>query len=81
MTEKEAYGNITEAMRISARYAPGDKVTVGPAYLGSGQYGSDGNLGDYVVLKSIGKGDYKLCKGDALGDWDLICHVSRLIPR
>lgn len=82
MTEKEAYGNRSYYQRVSTWYQTGDKVIVGPAYRGNGEYVSDGYTGPYtVVCKLDSAGDYKVCRGDMVDDWDLIVNASRLTPR
>lgn len=82
MTEEEAYGNMNLNRRISTWYRTGDKVTVGPVYHGNGEYVSDGYVGPYTVVKKLdAAGDYKVCRGDTVDDWDLIINASRLTPR
>lgn len=74
--------------------APGARVRVLTAYMGSGRYAPDGTEGEYVVLGLLrGGNDYYLARlpADDLGRpympsdlvldtlrWDIICHASRL---
>lgn len=78
MTENEAYPGRPYETRCLTAYAPGDVVTVGPAYRMGGSYVHDGCEGTYYVLSRIGDSpDYKLARnpGDS---WDVIVYASRL---
>lgn len=84
MKESEAYGNSTYAQRIRTWYNPGDKVTLGPAYRGNGEYIHDGYSGPFTVVKKMDSaGDYKVIRGDELydGDWDVMINASRMTRR
>ncbi len=84
MTEAEAYPNRSYQQRVATWYQAGDRVTVGPAYRGNGEYISDGYSGPYTVVKKIDSAsDYKIIRGDVLdgADWDLIVNASRLTRR
>lgn len=81
MNEKEAYGNRDYSERVWTSYNVGDKVTVGPAYRGNGNYQSDGFSGPFTVVKVLDTQDYKVCRGDAVAPYDLIINASRLTPR
>lgn len=81
MTEKDAYGDRDHTTRALTKYEPGDRVTVGPGYRAGGLYAADGCEGNYTVVKAIGRNDYKVSRGDAVGSWDLMVCASRLTPR
>lgn len=82
MIETEAYPDRPYCHRINTWYVAGDKVTVGPAYRGNGEYVSDGHCGPFTVVERLGAArDYKVCRGDVVGPWDLIINASRLTRR
>jgi len=59
----------------------GEIVKVKPAYVGNGQYASDGHEGIYVVVGILPEGDYYLAKGTApkpKDHWDLIVRYTRI---
>ena len=79
MIESEAYPcGRDDLERASATYRHGDRVTVGPAYMGRGQWSPAGEEGAYHVVRALSHGDYYLCRYSPDGQWDTIINAARL---
>ena len=82
MNELEAYpSGLTDSQRSTAVYKHGDRVHLGPGYRGNGLWVNEPGQGDYYVVRPLisdGHNDYYLCRYSPDGQWDYICHASRL---
>lgn len=81
MTNQEAYGETTWEQRAATQYQPGQRVYMGPGYVGNGRYAHDEGSGQYYyVYKRCGNSpDYKLAKRPNDSCWLFIVHASRLV--
>ena len=65
-------------IKTAKDYTIGQTVTVAPAYMGSGRYGSDGWVGTYYVVGHCGDRDLKLAR-HAGTSYDVIVNLSRIV--
>lgn len=69
--------------RLRQIFHPGDRVEVTQQYVGSGRFSTSGDEGIYTVVRALEGGpDYYIKREsrDSGLPWDLICHVTRLLP-
>jgi hypothetical protein len=79
LNEIQAYPDGSDwVSRALAEYQVGDKVLVGPAYVGGGCYARDEWAGGkYYIVETCGGADYRLaCRPG--GRWVVIVHAGRL---